>query len=231
MPSTSARVSTGRTARRWRTPRASSQASATAVVCTEDRQHTTSPAGRATPGQSIEVSLPASARARPVDEHVELLPHEQWHVVSFNAINDLKHARVDTLGAVARQRSFWQDEWLEAHELQRRFQFRVATDVAHGVRALAYAPRLVLVDVDANMERLRSAQQNQRIRRRSGRRELTHPHLHLQDFCSQRRADDAAFEVYLHGLHVGFCGGDLTSDLFEFRTRGFDRGPTTRELL
>src|SRR5712691_2949616 len=231
MPSTSARASTGRTSRRWRPSRASSQASATAVVCSEDQQHTTLRAGRPTPRQSIEVSLAPSVRARPVDEHVELLPHEQRHVVSFDAINDLEHARVDSLGAVARQRSFWQGEGLEAHELQRRLQAGVAADVADSGRALMHAPRLVFVNVDAHMERLRSTEQNQWIRRCSGWGEFTHSHLHLQNFCSQRRSNDAAFEVYLHRLHMGFCGGNLTSDLFEFCTRRFDRGPTTRDLF
>src|SRR5258706_8216006 len=126
MPSTSARGSTGRTCRQWRTPRASSQASASAVVCTSDRPHTTSPAGRATLRQSIEVSFPVSAWARRVDEHVELLPHEQRDVVSFDTINDLKHPRVDTLGAIARQRAFRHDEGLEAYELQRCLQVGVA---------------------------------------------------------------------------------------------------------
>src|SRR5438093_10289340 len=147
MPSTSARASTGRTSRPWRTPRASLEASATAVACTWDRPHTTSPLGRGTPGQSIERSLPSSAWTRRVDEHVELLPHEQRHVVSLDAINDLEHARVDPLGAVAGQRSLWHDERLEPDELQRRLQVRVAADVADGVRALAHAPRPVFVHV------------------------------------------------------------------------------------
>ena len=50
--------------------------------------------------------------------------------------------------------------------------------IARGARP--HAPAFVLVDVHADVQRLRAAEQDQRRRRRSRRGELARAHLHLQ---------------------------------------------------
>src|SRR5262249_22696129 len=74
-------------------------------------------------------------------------------------------------------------------------------------------------------------EQDERVGGRRRRRKLADTHLHLQHLGVERRADDAAVEIDLHGPHLRFGSSDLASDLVEFRPRGFDRRPAARRLL
>ena len=79
----------------------------------------------------------ASLNCRPlsvrVDKHIHLLADEQRELVVFDAVDDLKDARVHTLGAIAGKRFLWHHERFEPHECERCFQTGVT---AHGRRCV-----------------------------------------------------------------------------------------------
>ncbi len=76
-----------------------------------------------------------SARGRRLDPHIHLLADKERKVAARKTEDHLEYAGIDAFGAVAGQGFFRQDERLEAHEGQRRFDFGSASEKAGGHRA------------------------------------------------------------------------------------------------
>src|SRR3989442_338309 len=83
-------------------------------------------------------------------------------IVALDPINNLQHAGVHPLGAVAGERSFGHDERLESNERKRRFQIGVATNGGRCFRCGPEGPCLV----QSTSTRIRSG--SSRPRRTSG---------------------------------------------------------------
>src|SRR5438128_154011 len=67
--------------------------------------------------------ISASDRRR-LDEHIHLLPHINRQAAALEAVENLKHARVHALAALAGQRFLGHHERLDPHEMQRRGERR-----------------------------------------------------------------------------------------------------------
>src|SRR5581483_2850299 len=86
------------------------------------------------------------------DEDIHLLADVHRELVTVEAVQDLQDAGVDTLCAITGQRLLRHDEGLKTDELQRGLQPSVAAHKGKGRSAAAYTPRVVLVDIDTDVQ-------------------------------------------------------------------------------
>jgi hypothetical protein len=89
----------------------------------------------------------------------------------------------------------------------------------------------VLVDVDADVKRLRSSEKDEGGRRRCCRSVLARPYLDLQDFRVQRSANKTAIDFDGDGVRLRRRRRDLRPSFLHVRGRRLHRRPPPGKLL
>src|SRR4029450_6923126 len=95
-------------------------------------------------------------------EHVHLLPDVGRQLPALEAIEDLQYARIHTLCTVSGERALRNNVRLDALEVQGRLQLPVAAYEGHCRRLATNAPGIVLVHIDAHMQPVQVAEQDER---------------------------------------------------------------------
>src|SRR5438093_11667942 len=95
---------------------------------------------------------------RGFDKDVHLLADVYRKRFWLKTVNRLEAARVNALGAFAGERSFRNDIRLDADELQIGREIAIASKKSLGARIGLQPPRVVLVNIDADIQRFHIAQ-------------------------------------------------------------------------
>src|SRR6516225_5211051 len=87
-----------------------------------------------------------------LDEDVHLLADVHRQLGLVEAVDNLQYACIDSFCCLASKGHLRDYVWLEAHEVERRFKRRIATDEGDCQCAGSEPPCVVFIDVNANME-------------------------------------------------------------------------------